>query len=77
MSRIVVVGGVAAGMSAASQPKRPQLEAEVVVLECGPCVSYAACGMPYNIEDPARTVARKRLHAVRRREAATVGRDVR
>ncbi|MGD8895429.1 MAG: FAD-dependent oxidoreductase [Acidobacteriota bacterium] len=56
MSRIVVVGGVAAGMSAASQAKRRQPEAEVVVLERGPYVSYAACGMPYNIEDPARTM---------------------
>ena len=46
MSRIVVVGGVAAGMSAASQAKRRQPEAEVVVLERGPYVSYAACGHP-------------------------------
>ena len=56
MSRIVVIGGVAAGMSAASQAKRRQPEAEVVVLERGPYVSYGACGMPYNIEDPARTM---------------------
>ncbi len=56
MSRIVVIGGVAAGMSAASQARRRRPEAEVVVLERGPHVSYGACGMPYNIEDPARTM---------------------
>jgi NADPH-dependent 2,4-dienoyl-CoA reductase/sulfur reductase-like enzyme len=56
MSRIVVVGGVAAGMSAASQAKRRQPGADVVVLERGPYVSYAACGMPYNLEDPSRTM---------------------
>jgi NADPH-dependent 2,4-dienoyl-CoA reductase/sulfur reductase-like enzyme len=56
MSRIVVVGGVAAGMSAASQARRRRPDAEVVVIERGPHVSYAACGIPYNIEDPSRTV---------------------
>jgi NADPH-dependent 2,4-dienoyl-CoA reductase/sulfur reductase-like enzyme len=53
---VVVVGGVAAGMSAASQAKRRRPEAEVVVLERGPYVSYGACGMPYNLEDPARDI---------------------
>lgn len=54
MSRIVVIGGVAAGMSAASQAKRRAPDAEVVVLERGPHVSYGACGMPYNLLDPQR-----------------------
>lgn len=57
MSRkIVVVGGVAAGMSAASQARRKDPAASVVVLERGPYVSYGACGMPYNIEAPARSM---------------------
>jgi len=56
MTRIVVIGGVAAGMSAASQAKRRKPEAEVIALERGPYVSYGACGMPYNIEDPARDI---------------------
>jgi len=56
MPRIVVIGGVAAGMSAASQARRRQPEAEVVVLERGRHVSYGACGMPYNLEDPARSM---------------------
>lgn len=54
--RIVVIGGVAAGMSAASQAKRRQPDAEVVVLERGRYVSYGACGLPYNIEDPSRRI---------------------
>jgi NADPH-dependent 2,4-dienoyl-CoA reductase/sulfur reductase-like enzyme len=53
---IVVIGGVAAGMSAASQARRRAPQATVVVLEKGPFVSYAACGMPYNIEAPARSM---------------------
>jgi NADPH-dependent 2,4-dienoyl-CoA reductase/sulfur reductase-like enzyme len=56
VSRIVVIGGVAAGMSAASQARRRQPGAEVVVLERGPYVSYAACGMPYNIADAGRSM---------------------
>ncbi len=56
MSRIVVIGGVAAGMSAASQAKRRQPHAEVIALERGTDVSYGACGMPYNIADPERNV---------------------
>jgi len=56
MTRIVVIGGVAAGMSAASQAKRRRPDAEVVVLERGPHVSYGSCGMPYNLLDPARSM---------------------
>lgn len=47
--RIVVVGGVAAGMSAASQAKRRVKEAEVIALEKTGDVSYGSCGMPYNL----------------------------
>ena len=54
--RIVVIGGVAAGMSAASQARRRDPGCEVVVLERGHDISYSACGMPYNIGDPARGV---------------------
>lgn len=54
MNRIIVIGGVAAGMSAASQAKRRDTQAEVIALERGPYVSYGACGMPYNIGDSDR-----------------------
>lgn len=56
MPRIVVLGAVAAGTSAASQAKRRSPDAEVILLERGPDVSYGACGLPYNIEDPARDI---------------------
>ncbi len=47
--KVVVIGGDAAGMSAASQVKRRIKTAEVIVLEKSEDVSYGACGMPYNI----------------------------
>jgi NADPH-dependent 2,4-dienoyl-CoA reductase/sulfur reductase-like enzyme len=52
--RVIVVGGVAAGMSAASQIRRRHPKTRVVVFERGDYISYGACGMPYNIEDPDR-----------------------
>lgn len=47
--RIVIVGGVAAGMSAATRAKRQMPSAEVVVFEQGEYISYGACGLPYLI----------------------------
>jgi NADPH-dependent 2,4-dienoyl-CoA reductase/sulfur reductase-like enzyme len=46
----VVVGGDAAGMSAASKAKRDEPDIEVVVFEKGEWVSYGACGLPYYIK---------------------------
>ncbi|MGM0387681.1 MAG: FAD-dependent oxidoreductase [Natrinema limicola] len=46
----VVIGGDAAGMSAASKAKRENPELEVIVFEKGDWVSYAACGMPYYVK---------------------------
>lgn len=43
----VIIGGDAAGMSAASKIKRELPEAEVIVYERSPHISYSACGMPY------------------------------
>ena len=45
--RLIVIGGVAAGMSAAAKAKRTQRDLEVLVCEKGSFISYAACGMPY------------------------------
>ena len=47
--KTAIIGGIAAGLSAASQIKRLAHDAVVVVLEKGGDVSYAACGMPYNL----------------------------
>ncbi|UPV77221.1 FAD-dependent oxidoreductase (plasmid) [Halorussus limi] len=46
----VVVGGDAAGMSAASKAKRDDPDLDVVVFEQGEWVSYGACGLPYYIK---------------------------
>lgn len=54
--RIVVIGGVAAGMSAASQAKRRMPGAELIALERTADVSYGACGLPYNLMDPERDI---------------------
>lgn len=45
--KYVIIGGDAAGMSAASKIRRMQPESKVVVFEKAPHISYAACGMPY------------------------------
>lgn len=45
--RIVIVGGVAGGMSAATRLRRLQEDAEIIILEKGPYVSFANCGLPY------------------------------
>ncbi len=45
--RLIVIGGVAAGMSAAAKARRTQRDVEVMVFEKGSFISYAACGMPY------------------------------
>ncbi len=47
--RIVVVGGVAGGMSAAARLRRLDNAAEIVVLERGADVSFANCGLPYHV----------------------------
>ncbi len=49
--RIVVVGGVAGGMSAAARARRLDEHAEIVVLERGEYVSFANCGLPYHVAD--------------------------
>jgi len=49
--KVVVIGGVAAGMSAASKLKREDNNAEIVVYEKGVHLSYGACGLPYHVGD--------------------------
>jgi len=52
----VIIGGDAAGMSAASRAKRTMPAMAVTVLEKTEDVSYSACGMPYNIADADREI---------------------
>ena len=47
--RILIVGGVAGGASAAARARRLSEDAEIVIFERGPHVSFANCGLPYHI----------------------------
>ena len=47
--KIVIVGGVAGGMSAATRARRLDSDAEILVLEKSGHVSYANCGLPYYV----------------------------
>ncbi len=60
--KLIVIGGVAAGMSAASKLKRMNSDAQVVVYEKDAYVSYGACGLPYYVsgenDDYKKMIAR-------------------
>ena len=47
--KVIIVGGVAGGMSAATRLRRLMEDAEIIVIEKGPFVSFANCGLPYYI----------------------------
>ncbi len=69
---IVIIGGDAAGMSAASRARRTSQDATIVALERGQYTSYAACGLPYfiggavgDIDDlVSRTPEEHRAHGI-------------
>lgn len=49
--KLVIIGGVAGGASAAARARRLSESAEILVIERGPDVSFANCGLPYHIGD--------------------------
>ncbi|MGE5426419.1 MAG: FAD-dependent oxidoreductase [Methylococcaceae bacterium] len=49
MEKIVIVGGVAAGATAAAKVRRISPDAKIIMLEAGPDISFANCGLPYYI----------------------------
>ncbi|ADA64541.1 NADH dehydrogenase [Lactococcus lactis subsp. lactis NCDO 2118] len=49
IEKILIVGGVAGGMSAATRLRRLNENAEIIVFERGPYVSFANCGLPYYV----------------------------
>jgi len=61
--KLIVIGGDAAGMTAASKVRREQPEREIIVFERGNHTSYSACGMPYyiggQVESEEHLIARK------------------
>src|SRR5687767_10743805 len=62
MRRLAIIGGDAAGMSAASQARRRDPDLDVVAFERGPYTSYSACGIPYwiggHFDDSDRLIVR-------------------
>lgn len=60
--KLIVIGGVAAGMSAASKFKRINKDSQIVVYERDSTLSYGACGLPYFISgdnnDVSKLIAR-------------------
>jgi len=49
MEKILIVGGVAAGATAAAKARRLSPDAQITLLEAGPDISFANCGLPYYI----------------------------
>lgn len=89
--KIVIIGGVAGGMSAATRLRRLNEQAEIIVLEKGPYVSFANCGLPYYVageienrsdllvQTPEQLKARFRLDVRPNSEAIkvdTVGKEI-
>ena len=60
--RVIIIGGIAAGTSAAAKLRRLHKDAEIVIYEKGDIVSFGACGLPYFVgdffEDTERMIAR-------------------
>ncbi|MUV02556.1 flavoprotein oxidoreductase [Flavobacterium rakeshii] len=54
-NKLVVIGGDAAGMSAASKVRREQPDREIIVFEKSDFTSYSACGIPYFISEKVKT----------------------
>ena len=49
MEKIIIIGGVAGGMSAATRLRRLKEDTEIIVFDKGPYVSFANCGLPYYV----------------------------
>jgi NADPH-dependent 2,4-dienoyl-CoA reductase/sulfur reductase-like enzyme/rhodanese-related sulfurtransferase len=47
--RVIIIGGVAGGASCAARLRRLDEKAEIIMVERGPYVSYANCGLPYHV----------------------------
>ena len=68
--KVVIVGGVAGGASTAARLRRMDESAEIVMLERGPYISFANCGLPYHIgeviqeRDRLLVVTPEKLHAM-------------
>ena len=60
--RLVIVGGVAAGASAAAKARRTDEKIEITLLEAGPYISFANCGLPYYVARVCSSRTQSVLH---------------
>ncbi len=86
---IVIIGGVAGGMSAATRLRRIHESAEIIVIERGGAVSFANCGLPYHVggviphrgslvlQQPEQLKKRFNIDVHLRTEATAINRDAR
>ena len=84
MNRILIIGGVAGGASVAARLRRLDEQAEIILIEKGPYISYANCGLPYYlgntipqreklfVQDPAVFALRFRIDIRTRSEATRI-----
>lgn len=85
--RLVIIGGVAGGATAAARARRLDERAEITIVERGPYISFANCGLPYFIagdiaertslllETPEGLAQRYRVHALVNTEAISIDRE--
>ena len=75
--KVIIIGGVAGGASCAARLRRLDENAEIIMVERGPHVSYANCGLPYYVggsieEEASLLVATEEMfHAVYKVDART------
>ena len=60
--RLVVIGGVAAGLSAAARARRIDPSLDILVLEKGATISYSACGLPYFLSGDVKRLDQLIVH---------------
>ena len=84
---VVIIGGVAGGMSAATRLRRIHETAEIIVIERGGAVSFANCGLPYHVggviphrgslvlQQPEQLKKRFNIDVHLRTEATAINRD--
>ena len=72
--KIIIIGGVAAGMSAASKAKRIDKSLDITVYEMTEAISWGACGLPYYVGDfyPDASLMVARTHEEFKKEGITV-----
>lgn len=56
MEKILIIGGVAAGLKAAAKARRGNPSAQITVVEKGEIISYGACGMPYYVAGEVKDI---------------------